>query len=96
MLCFVFKLMKLINAAHIISYIKGGMQAEGFEERILRRIFGNQRDENGEWRGLHNEVLHSLYRSPNIVRVIRPKSLRWAGHVAQMDDESCALPNFNK
>ena len=40
-----------------------------FENRILRRIFGSKRDENGEWRRLHNEELHSLYRSPNIVRV---------------------------
>ena len=41
-----------------------------FENRILRRIFGPKRDENGEWRRLHNEELHSLYRSPNIVKVI--------------------------
>ena len=38
-----------------------------FENRILRRIFGSKRDENGEWRGLHNEELHSLYRLPNII-----------------------------
>ena len=44
-----------------------------FENRFLRRIFGPKRDENGEWRRLHNEELHSLYRSPNIVRVIRPR-----------------------
>ena len=41
-----------------------------FKNRILRRIFGPKRDENGEWRRLHNEELHGLYRSPNIVRVI--------------------------
>ena len=41
-----------------------------FENRILMRIFGRKRDENGEWRRLHNEEVHSLYRSPNIVRVI--------------------------
>jgi hypothetical protein len=44
---------------------------EVFENRILRRIFGPKRDENGEWKRLHYEELHSLYRSPNIVRVIR-------------------------
>ena len=54
-----------------------------FENRILRRIFGPKRDENGEWRGLHNEGLHSLYRLPNIVMVIKSRRLRWAGHVAE-------------
>ena len=44
-----------------------------FENRILRRVFGPKRDENGEWRRLHNEELHILYRSPNIVRVIKSR-----------------------
>ena len=43
-------------------------------------------DKNGEWRRLHNEKLHSLYRSPNIVRVIKYRGLRWAGHVARMEE----------
>ena len=55
-----------------------------FENGTLRRIFGPKRDENGEWRRLHNEGLHSLYRSPNIVRVIKSRGFRWAGHVARM------------
>ena len=50
-----------------------------FENRILRRIFGSKRDENGEWKKLHNEELHGLYRSPNIVRVIKSRRLRWQG-----------------
>ena len=50
----------------------------------MRQIFGPKRDENGEWRGLHNKKLHSLYRSPNI-RVIKCRRLRWAGHVARME-----------
>ena len=55
-----------------------------FENRILMWIFGAKRDENGEWRKLHNEEIHSLYRSPNIVRVIKSGRFRWAGHVARM------------
>ena len=54
-----------------------------FENRILRRILGPKRDENGEWRRLHSEELYSLYRSPNIFRVIKSRRLRWAEHVAR-------------
>ena len=56
-----------------------------FENRILRRIFGLKMDENGEWRRFHNEELHSLYCSPNIVRVIKSSTLRWADHVARVE-----------
>ena len=61
------------------------------ENRILRRIFGPNRDENGEWRRLHNEELHGLYRSPNIVRVIKSRKLRWAGHVARIEESRSAF-----
>ena len=57
-----------------------------FENRIMRRIFGSKRDENGEWRRLHNEELHSLYRLPNIVRVIKSRRLRWTGYLARMEE----------
>ena len=49
-------------------------------------IFGPKRDVNGEWRRLYNEDLHSLYRSPNIVRMIKSRRLRWAGHVSRMEE----------
>ena len=62
-----------------------------FENRILRRIFRPKRDGNGEWRGLHNEELLRLYRSSNIVRVIKSKRLRWAGHVARMEEGRIAF-----
>jgi hypothetical protein len=56
-----------------------------FENRVLRRIFGPKRDEvTGEWRKLHNEELHDFYSSPSIIRIIRLRMMRWAGHVARM------------
>jgi hypothetical protein len=51
---------------------------------VLRRVFGPKREEDGSWRKLHNDELHSLYSSPNIVRVIKSRRMRWAGHVARM------------
>ena len=59
-----------------------------FENMVLRRIFGPMMDEEkGEWRRLHNEELNDLYSSPNIVRVITSRRMRWAGHVARMGEE---------
>jgi hypothetical protein len=56
------------------------------ENRVLRRIFGPKREEDGLWRKLHNDKLHSLCSSPNIVRVIKSMRMRWAGHVARMEE----------
>jgi hypothetical protein len=59
-----------------------------FENRILRRIFGSKRDEvAGEWKRLHSQELHNLYSSPNIIRQIKSRRMRWAGHVAHMGAE---------
>jgi hypothetical protein len=59
-----------------------------FENRVLRRIFGPKRDDvTGEWGKLHNEELHILYSSPNIIRQIKSRRMRWAGHVACMGEE---------
>jgi hypothetical protein len=59
-----------------------------FENMVLRRIFGPRRDEvTGELRRLHNEELNGLYFSPNIVRVIKSRRMRWARHVARMGEE---------
>ena len=56
-----------------------------FENRVLRRVFGPKRDEvTGEWRKLHNEELIDMYSLPNIVRVVKSRRMRWAGHVARM------------
>jgi hypothetical protein len=55
-----------------------------FEDRVLRKISGPKREEDGSWRKLHNDELHILYSSPNIVRVIKSRRMRWAGHVACM------------
>jgi hypothetical protein len=59
-----------------------------FENRVLRRIFGPRRDEvTGEWRKLHNEELNNLYSFPDIVRQVKSRRMRWAGHVARMGEE---------
>jgi hypothetical protein len=57
------------------------------ENRVLRRIFGPKREEvAGGWRRLHNEELHDMYASPNIIRVIKSRKIRWAGYVAGMGE----------
>jgi hypothetical protein len=59
-----------------------------FENRVLRRIFGSKRNEvTGEWRKLHNEELHNLYSTPDIIRQVKSWRVRWAGHVARVGEE---------
>jgi len=58
-----------------------------FENRVLRRVFGSKWDEvTGEWKKLHNEVFSDLYSLPNIMRVVKSRRMRWAGHVARMGE----------
>jgi hypothetical protein len=69
----------------VSDIIKGGEEhrLRVFENRVLRRMFRPQRDEmTGGWRKLHNEKLHNLYSSPNIVRITKSRRMRWARHVA--------------
>ena len=62
-----------------------------FENRPLGRIFGHKRNAKRKWIRLHNEDLHSLYRFPNIVRVIKSRILSWRGHVARMEEGRSAF-----
>jgi hypothetical protein len=58
-----------------------------FENSVLRRMFGPKRDEvSGDWRKLRNEGLHKLYSSPNIIRMIKSRRMRWAEHVVRMGE----------
>jgi hypothetical protein len=69
----------------LVSDIKGGKQTEDVCEQGAEMIFGSKRDEvTGEWRKLHNEELHDLYSSPSIIRIIKSRRMRWAGHVARI------------
>ena len=62
---------------------------------VLRRIFGPRKDEvTGEWRRLHNQELNDLYSSPNIVRVIKSRRMRWTGHVACMGEERVCIGSW--
>jgi hypothetical protein len=68
----------------LVSHAKG-ITKIAFENRVLRRIFGPKREEVvGDWRRLHNEELHNLYASQNIIGVTESRRMRWVGHVARM------------
>jgi hypothetical protein len=72
----------------LVSDIKGEHRMRVFQKRVLRRIFGQKRDEMpGGWRNLHYEERHDLYSSPNIIRIIQSWRIRRAGHVARIGEE---------
>jgi hypothetical protein len=58
-----------------------------FENRVLRKIFGPERDVVTGWSKLHNEKLHNLYSSPSIIRIMKSRRMRWVGHVTQMGEK---------
>jgi hypothetical protein len=86
-------LIETISISLLLNFLKqGGTVYEHrlrvFENRVLRRIFGSKRDEvTGGWRTLYNEELHNLYSSPSIIRNIKSRRMRWAGHVARMEEK---------
>jgi hypothetical protein len=74
----------------LVAHIEGGTGLRIFENRVLRRIFGAIRDEvTRERRKLHNEELNDLYSSPNIIRMIKTRRMKWAGHVARGGKARC-------
>ena len=70
----------------MVSHIERGVQVKLFENKVLRKIFGAKKGKiTGEWRKLHNAELHALYSWLNIIRNLKSRRLRWAGHVARME-----------
>ena len=80
-------LQRKIPGSDIPARLNVRTETRAFENRVLRRVFGPKRDEvTREWRKLHNEELSDLYSLPNIVRVVKSRRMRWAGHVAHMGE----------
>ena len=82
---------KRLNILSFVNLVIQNQCNSDKENQILGKIFGPKRDENGQRRRLHNKQLHSLNRSPNVVRVTEYKILRWAGHVVRMEEGSNSL-----
>ena len=78
----------------MVSYIKGGTQVNSIWKQDSEENIWKKNDANGEWRKLSNEELHGLYRSPNIVRVIKARRLRLVGHLARMEEGRSAFKSL--
>jgi hypothetical protein len=73
----------------VVSDLREEHRLRVFENSVLRRIFGPKRNEvTGDWRKLHNEELHNLYSSPNIIRMMKSRWVRWTGYVARMGEKN--------
>jgi hypothetical protein len=71
-----------------VSDIREQQRLKVYGNRVLRRIFGSMRDEvTGGWRKLHNEELHTLYKSPSIIRMIKSRGMGWAWHAGRMGEK---------
>jgi hypothetical protein len=80
-------LLQILHSNIRLSTLREERRLRVFANRVLRRIFSPKRDEvTGEWRRLHNKDLYAVYSSPIIIWVIKPRRLRWAGHVACMEN----------
>jgi hypothetical protein len=76
----------------VTKYLKFYYHTVRFENKVLRRIFGPKSDEvTGEWKKLHNEEFHDMYSSPSIIRIIKARRMRWAGHAAQIGEKRKAF-----
>jgi hypothetical protein len=72
----------------LVSHLREEHRLRVFENRVLRRIFAPKKDEvTGEWRKLHSEELHNFYSSPDVIRHVKLRRMRWVGHVARIGDE---------
>jgi hypothetical protein len=81
------KVLVLFALNKIVHVVCEEHRLKVLENRVLMRMFGPKRDEvTGEWRRLHNKELYAVYSSPNIIRVINSRRMRWTGHLARMDE----------
>jgi hypothetical protein len=86
-----------LSAAGTESTLREEHRLRVFENRVLRRIFGPKRDEvMGGWRKLHNEELRDLYSLPSIIRMIKSRRMRWAGHVTRMGRRGTRIGNSQR